>query len=460
MKRKIPYLILAAGAALRLAGLVVSPFWYDESFSVYLARVPALFVHLEYIDFNPPLWEFFVIPSIWIFGENELGLRLPALFFSLGGMLLAWKLADELLPDPYKIPSAVLIAMFPYHFWLAQDGRCYAMMSLIYMAALYMAYKRRWMGFGACLGLLLYSHLVGVFYAAAAVLGALVLNRSDWRKIITWSTVAGVAYLPWVPAYLIRREAHWVGSLTVDGLLNSLYFASFAGVINNVDLARLAGLLFAGSILSGLVVSLIHWRDRIRSTLAIWAAAPLLLMIVAAAVKNVIFYRPLSAILLPMCIWIPWCIYPQKRAWRWLVGGAWCLVLFAGVIAWSPARKGAELRTMAEMINERWRPGDIVYHATGTSYLPMSLYLDHPGYVLNEEQPDGLLQTEIQQAFKIPRQALEEIPHGRAWIVYARDVLLTDRADARMAEYIQEADLVGEIHYWQAADIEIYLEGQ
>lgn len=53
----LPYLFLSAGAMLRLVGLTVSPFWYDEAYSVYLSRLPDLMIRLEFSDFNPPLWQ-------------------------------------------------------------------------------------------------------------------------------------------------------------------------------------------------------------------------------------------------------------------------------------------------------------------------------------------------------------------------------------------------------------------
>jgi hypothetical protein len=134
------------------------------------------------------------------------------------------------------------------------------------------------------------------------------------------------------------------------------------------------------------------------------------------------------------------------------------LLLVAGLVSWSPALKGGELRSVSEQINAQWQPGDVVYHATGTSWLPMSLYLDEPGYLINEEQHDGLLQTHLQDEFAIPRASLEDLTHQRAWLVWARDILMSEQANQRMEAYTRGAVLVGKINYWQAADIEIYLQ--
>ncbi len=452
-KRLIPYLFLAAGAAMRIAGLTVSSFWYDEAFSIFLSRFPAKMIYLEFTDFNPPLWQLVVSPFLWWLGENEFALRLPALLFSLAAMLITWKLAEELLPDHARIPAAALIGLLPYQFWLAQDGRCYAMLSMFYVLALWMVLKGRWLGFGACVGLLVYSHITGAFYAAAAGLGALFIRWPERKKIIIWGAAGAAAFLPWVPALLDQPAQHWLGKLTFDGLITSLYQISYAGVFP-LNVARLAGLVFIGYIFAALFWS----RHKYTQLLGIWAVGPLALLLIAALYKNLIFYRPLSAMLLPVCLWLPAALWPEKpRYFHWGLSGLWGVLLLAGLVAWSPGLKGGELRQVAQSINHQWKNGDIVYHATGTSYLPFALYLSEPGYILDESLPAGLLQTYIQEQFKIPRAALENIPHQRAWVIYARDVLITPQANARMMKYIEGGHLVGTVHYWQAAIIEIYL---
>ena len=465
-KKTLPLLILAAGAVLRVAGLVASPVWYDESYSLYLARVPTQMVHLEFTDFNPPLWQLLVSPSIWLFGQNELGVRLPALLCSLAALWLAWRIAGRLVFPRWVDRSiimpavAVLLAWLPYGFWMAQDGRAYSMMSLIYLGVIWMILERRWMGYGALQGLLLYSHLTGMFYAAAAGVAALLLFPRDWKKILLWSGIAGLSFAPWLPTLFINGRAdHWVGDLTSTRLINGLYAVFFAGDIQGAW-GAFARLLIPVSLGIGLFVALVRWKERDHLALTLFAVGPLLLMLAAALVRNVIFYRPLSAMLAPLALWLPASLLPtERRGWRvgWLLPAAWGLVVAAGLLAWTPSLKGGELRTEAAMINREWQPGDVVYHATATSYLPFSIYLKEPGYLLDEDQHAGLLQTPIQQAFRLPRQALESIPHQRVWVIWAKDRLISPQAQQRMQIYTQGARLVGTVHYWQAAWIDIYL---
>jgi len=108
------------------------------------------------------------------------------------------------------------------------------------------------------------------------------------------------------------------------------------------------------------------------------------------------------------------------------------------------------------VINDEWKPGDVVYHATATSALPFDFYLDHPAWVLDEKQHDGLLSWDVQDALGVRRAALDEIPHKRAWVIWARDGFESARAMARMNDYVRGGVLIGTVHYWQAAPIEVW----
>jgi uncharacterized membrane protein len=452
--------ILASGAALRAAGLMASPIWYDEAWSLALARLPLLqAVRVEYSDFAPPLWTILthLLPA------ELISLRLLALACSLLAMWLAWQLVKWLAPEPVYLPAAALIAYLPYHWWLAQDGRPYALLAALYLAVIYLGLRQRWLLMTGAMGLLCYTHSTGMFYAASACLGLLIYYRPIYRRqIILAGLGALVSMIPWLPTYFQRVGDHWLGPLTVDELLKALYFSTFSGALPYIWAYGAIWLLLI-SIAAGF--GMVLWRvlhgEQASLDLTVWAWGPLAILLVVAIAKNLIFYRPLSGLLLPVCIWLAVTLWP--RSWKvWIFGGwllpyLWALVIVVGLVSWSPVTRGGELRDVANRINSQWQTGDIVYHATGTSYLPASLYLDHPGYLLDEIQHDGLLQTRWQALFGIPRADLGSIPHQRVWVFWAKDILMSPAAWARMQEYTAGGTLVGVINYWQASDIYIYL---
>jgi hypothetical protein len=180
--------------------------------------------------------------------------------------------------------------------------------------------------------------------------------------------------------------------------------------------------------------------------------------VVAAAVKNVIFYRTLSPLAAPLAMWVA--VALSRLRWkpvRWLLTYNWLLLFVAALIGWSPVTKGGELRDLAARIALDDGPGVVIYHATATSLLPFRVYLPNARHVLLDEVlPAGLLSADLQDAFGIERAPLEAVPHTRAYIVFAKDAFMTARAQARMERYIQGGVLLGTVHYWQAAPIEVW----
>jgi hypothetical protein len=218
------------------------------------------------------------------------------------------------------------------------------------------------------------------------------------------------------------------------------------------------------SIIIAAIVSLTAIRkNKSLALLGVIAVGPLVLMVAGAAVKNVIFYRPLSPLALPLSLWLGSAL-PQvgNRFVKWLLGYNWLVLLVIGLLSWSTVAKGGELRDLANNIQLYWRDGDVIYHATATSLLPFSVYLpNHPHILLDEEQHNALLSRDLQDAFNVRRAALEAVPHKRAWIVWARDAFMSDAAaQRRMEVYTQDGILMGEVHYWQASTIQLWLAAE
>jgi hypothetical protein len=111
------------------------------------------------------------------------------------------------------------------------------------------------------------------------------------------------------------------------------------------------------------------------------------------------------------------------------------------------------------MINMQWEPGDIIYHITGTSYMPFSNYTaNKPMYLIDEQQHGWLLRPQLQDIFRIKRSALEDIKYKRVWIVYASsEKLISESARRRADQYIENGVLIDVVQAWQFAPIKVYL---
>ncbi len=495
---------LAAGAALRIAGLGAAALWYDESYTLALTRFdPVTMVRLAAQDFNPPGWELIA----WPFTRLIPGLyhaRIPALLASLAGLVLVWLITGRLIQQPpARFAAVALAALLPVGFWTAQDGRCYALLSTLYLAGLWFILNRRWLGLAAVTGLILYMHNTGLFYAAALGLSGLAAcgdNKITWSTIkchqgLIYAMAAGVlSYLPWVPALIQSTSGDfWLGPLTWGGLNYAMIQAAFTGTLGPVMAAvavygiwfalAAAVLLVGGGWLAdriqpatakvgNLVLNYLRMptvtvqadpAERGQLVLMVFALGPLVLLDLASMTyKNLIFYRPLVPAVVPVCLFLAAALTPRRLTLTtWLLPYTAAVLVLAGLIGWDPDRRGGDLDQAAEFITQHAQPGDIVYHATATSLMPFGDYLNLNQYLLDEQQPDGLLRWSLQDAFDIQRAPLEDLHSGgRVWFVWARDPIVTDQAARRMAGYTQGAVLVGRVQSWQFAPMEIYLQGE
>ena len=88
MKKYIVPAIFVAALALRLFDLGAAQFWYDESFTALLSRLPfAQMIQATAGDTHPPLYYLITWSLASTVGSSEVVLRLPSVIFS---MLSLW----------------------------------------------------------------------------------------------------------------------------------------------------------------------------------------------------------------------------------------------------------------------------------------------------------------------------------------------------------------------------------
>jgi hypothetical protein len=344
--------------------------------------------------------------------------------------------------------------------WTAQDGRVYALLSTLYLAAVWFALKQRWLGLLACTGLMCYSHNSGPFLVPS-VMALYGYRGAGWRKANLLLMAAAISALPWLPGYLNATQTpHWLGQLTLDGWLIGVGQAWFI-TFPSLGAWAVAGAFISLCLILSLALSLPPASDRSERSLLLIAAAPLAIMLIYSLVRqNMIFYRPLIPMVMPLVLLFARSLTPRRLTLTtWILPYAMIALLTTGLITWSPELKGGDLARQAELIRARVEPGDVIYHATGTTALPLRHYLpelDH--YLIDEPQPAALLQSHLATAFGITQADLEDVFHKRVWIIVPLDPVMTPRAVQRISGLIAGADLVGQIIYLQAAPIQIYLQ--
>lgn len=133
--------ILAVALGLRLPGYAESV-WIDELYtSNIFCGDPIILLKTLYSDIHPPVY--FVFIHFWnqLFGDQEIWLRLPALLFGLGTIVLIWRLGELFIGRSAGLVAAGLLAVSPVHIWYSQEARPYSA-SLFLALTTILAYYR------------------------------------------------------------------------------------------------------------------------------------------------------------------------------------------------------------------------------------------------------------------------------------------------------------------------------
>ena len=236
------------GFGLRAYRLDNKNLWYDEGFSVYMARQSLTDLPVETArDVHPPL--FFAILHGWraLAGESAFALRFPSVVAGTLTLALAYRVLRRHVDARAGLVALALLAVHRPSIWYSQEVRMYALAMLLAVAALaaMLAYLRDGRRRALVAYVLLCSaglHTIYLFVLAPAALGlaglltlALRAGAERRRRVLSWigaNIAVALSLLPWLWFALPYKperfsEATPVGLLDVLGLwLNTLLVGS------------------------------------------------------------------------------------------------------------------------------------------------------------------------------------------------------------------------------------------
>ena len=125
-------LLMAAGTVVRFLYLTRKPFWFDESFSVEVARISwSNFLHLLWWrEANMSLY--YVLLRIWLqFGHSEFYIRSLSVVIAVATIPAIYWLARLLYDGRVALVAAALFAFNAYSVRYAQEARSYALFLLL-----------------------------------------------------------------------------------------------------------------------------------------------------------------------------------------------------------------------------------------------------------------------------------------------------------------------------------------
>jgi mannosyltransferase len=434
-KRTITIFMIVA-AVLRLAFLWVAPFWYDEDFTLLLARAPFAQMWAAILgDVHPPLYYLL----IWPLGQllNVTGwpvwvLRIPSALFSIASVWIFWQIVE---PYPrVRLAALVLMVIMPVGLYYAQEARMYALLELLVLAAYLAMLNRSWGKFMVLCVLILYTQNYGLYYVPALFLVAIIRYREDWWEIL----MAGVAtvgfYLIWVPSLLQQMHniqgVYWMHAS--EGTPLVMIFRLLFMPDNNSVLQIPLMLAGFGWIFAALLYTIFNKRPqntRYLSGLFIMASLPMLLAGISSLIwQPVLYYRPLigSAPFLFIILARPVEAFfqPEFQRRKALYAAAFIIPLLLvvdGMMYLYAAHNKSfnQIQQDLDYIRAHWEPGDVILSNGDDPWVSLAPYApDLPHYRIPIcSEGIGGLSDATRKALGIQYEP-EKLQYKRAWVVW------------------------------------------
>ena len=232
--RKGHLLVIALGALFTIVPLFHTSIWFDESYSVAIARHP--FTEIWAIDSHDvhPVFYYFVLHVLYlVFGDNVLVYRLFSWLCLVLLGIFGYTHIRKSFGEWIGVLFSFFVFFFPVNVAYAGEIRMYTLVMLLVTIAGYYAWRiheaednaiQPWILFSLCTILSAYTHYYGLIAAAIMNLFLLVesivecikLKRIN-RRIGMWFLFAFVqigAYMPWLLTLLSQmatvKNSFWI----------------------------------------------------------------------------------------------------------------------------------------------------------------------------------------------------------------------------------------------------------
>ena len=243
-------LVVVVAAWLRFHLLTAKSFWFDEGFSVGVAR-------LGWTDFLQLLWHreanmaaYYVLLRFWLkFGIGEFFVRSLSVVFALATIPAIYALGARLFRPRVGLIAALLFAVNAFSVRYSQEARGYALLVLLVTLSSWFLVRsieegtsRNWWLYTLCAVLTVYTHFYGILAIAAqslslAFLPRLQLDRTYFFRFLRYFfySLLPLALFLWRTG---SQPMSWIPALNAGILAH--FFRSFAGNGGNLLLAACA----------------------------------------------------------------------------------------------------------------------------------------------------------------------------------------------------------------------------
>lgn len=462
--------ILLLGFGLRIHRLAYDSIWWDEGYSIWMARMPIreMLVATSF-DTHPPLSYALLYGWRALVGEEEFALRVLTVFFGLLTVAVGYQTGREVGGRSAGLAGALLIAAARLPVWWSQEVRMYALAAFFSALALWMAlrlFHRRGRQWTAAVGLALSlaAGLLTLYLFAGTVLAlnlafiaAFCFDRKRWKLAVNWigAQVGALAiFLPWA-IYAYGHLPSWATPQPPVDLWHvvKLYLGTiFLGIATGIE--RYAVLLTSGvaALVGAGVVSLIAAGKQKRGawvTLVIGTLLPPLLVYLLSLPRGQFNYpvpSPRYFLLLstPVYVLIGWGAAAANRCLKH--AGTVVLLGVVGIGLWSlglyyPGLYLADdYLSMAAVLEAMRQPDDAVVLNNDADWPIFDYHYPHPyDRHISKTQP---IRDEKYAEYLL---AEYQYSHSGVWLVQTQYASVTD-PDDRLYAWLRSKSW-GKRHY-------------
>lgn len=442
--------ILTVAAILRWELLGVRSLWYDEGYSLSVARLGwrGILEFLKQNDAHPA--GYYLLLSFWVdrFGDSLLAARFPSFVLGLAVVVLTWALAREVHSEQAAALAALLVAVHPFQVMASNELRMYPLLTVLVLSAVLCTLRVRrgkpwhavllgvlWAGVG-------YTSYYGLL--ALAAMGTWLAARGNGRAAVTAGAVFALLYAPWVPylagfwrvnPQLWTRETLWWG-YPVELLAAQGFGGYWPGTFTYHTSFRLPAVQYVPLLAPYLLFGAAATRAREepeegRAALGLlawtWAvvhvgvlAVSVLLGWVAAYPRHLVFVQPLAACLVGVGVVRASRLLPFPQAAVVGLASVWLLTLQAPAVAAmqsDPRYQTYRYDRAAQFVRAGYRPGDAVLYVPDGTALAFEYYFRPPGRRVEVRvEPRAYRAEEWGQLFRDSVRELGAKDH-RVWVV-------------------------------------------
>jgi len=168
--------IILVAFAMRVASLDFQSLWRDEVDAIHFALRPLqeTLSMITAMAQNGPFYFLSLRPWLSIVGSSEFALRLPSTFAGVAALPLLWQVGRRLAGGNGSVSgtgvpllATLFLALNPYAFWYSQEGKMYAVITFLALAATWFWLKgierggwAAWVAYVLFVSFSMYTHLL------------------------------------------------------------------------------------------------------------------------------------------------------------------------------------------------------------------------------------------------------------------------------------------------------------